>query len=60
MVDVVADITDLIGEMETAAMADPISGLLILIGGLIILGSMVVVGWLTIGGVIAAIRASVT
>lgn len=58
MVDLVADLVDLIGEMETAALADPISAILVLIGGILIIVTMVVMGWLTIGGLVSTLRSS--
>lgn len=56
MVDPVDDISGLIDHFTTAALADPLSAVLITIGGVLILSTVVVMTWLTVGALADAIR----
>ncbi len=58
MVDLLGDLMALIEQLETAAVTDPISGVLVLMGSVLLLVSIAVMGWLTLGGVAETIRGS--
>lgn len=58
MVDLLGDLIALIEQLETAALTDPISGVLVLMGSVLLLVSIGVMAWLTLGGVVETIRGS--
>lgn len=59
MVSPIDELVSLVEPFATAAGADPVSAILLLVGGTVLLVSFAVVGWLTLGGVVAGFRALV-
>lgn len=58
MVDLLGDLMSLIEQLETAALTDPISGVLVLMGSALLLVSIGVMAWLTLGAVAETISES--
>lgn len=59
MASPIDELVSLVEPFATAAGADPVSAVLLLVGGVLLFVSFAIVGWLALGGVLAGARAFV-